>query len=63
MRKIIVAAALMAAGTQLGGCALLVAGGAGAVAYDEGVVEEDGEFDPLEDVIDYDDDEDKDKED
>ncbi|MEM8771303.1 MAG: hypothetical protein AAGD92_06615 [Pseudomonadota bacterium] len=51
MTKIIFASFLLAASSALGGCALGVAAGAGAVVADE-ANENDGKFDPLEDTYD-----------
>ncbi|MBK0400137.1 hypothetical protein H0I76_13140 [Limibaculum sp. M0105] len=41
-------AALIAAGLALSGCATVAAGTAGGLIVDEGLNEDDGEFDPLE---------------
>lgn len=51
MKKIISALALIGVSAATGGCALLAAGGAGYMVHDE-ATENDGRFDPLEDVRD-----------
>lgn len=51
MKKLIFASFLLAGSTGLGGCALGLAAGAGAVVADE-ANESDGKFDPLEDTYD-----------
>ncbi len=55
MKTIIVMSLLMASTGALGGCALGLAAGAGAVVADE-ANENDGKFDPLEDTYDGNDD-------
>lgn len=40
--------ALLLSGLLLAGCGAVAAGTAGAIAADEGVIEDDGTFDPLE---------------
>ena len=54
MTKVFLSGILLLSSTTLGGCALGVAAGAGAVAADE-ANENDGEFDPLEKSYDGDD--------
>ncbi|WP_411817489.1 hypothetical protein [Hyphococcus sp. DH-69] len=49
MQKLAIASLLFFASSTLGGCALGVAAGAGYVAHDE-ATENDGNFDPLEEV-------------
>lgn len=51
MKKIISALALIGVSAVTSGCALLAAGGAGYMVHDE-ATENDGRFDPLEDVRD-----------
>lgn len=40
--------ALLLSGLMLTGCGVVAAGTAGAIAADEGIVEDDGTFDPFE---------------
>ena len=42
--------ALILSGLVLSGCGAIAAGTAGAIAADEALIEEDGQFDPLEDT-------------
>ncbi len=57
MRYAIAALSLAALGIPTGGCALLAGAGLGVMAHDE-ATENDGEFDPLEEVEDDIDDDD-----
>lgn len=48
MRKVTALAALVLLPLTLGACAAVLAGTAGGLIVDEGIVENDGKFDPLE---------------
>lgn len=56
MKTLFLFAGLFALAAPLQGCVLAAAAGAGYMIHDEST-EKDGKFDPLEDVIDYGDDE------
>lgn len=48
MRKLILPVAVLLTPLVLSGCAAVAAGTAGALIVDEGIIENDGKFDPLE---------------